>query len=169
MHVGRRNTMPYSLGLGHSLNLPFGIMSTVNKERKYRNHVTACSIASQPAAGALLSDVSTKLPAHWCSVRNVRGEISRLKGDYFRNMVCSIISSIDKLPNIFLKSKCFSLTKCKVKRRECLNMEVGVISGPSFRGDTLNFLGWWFKLLLLKWFWLLYDKMFLLVRKMGEI
>lgn len=37
--------MPYSLRLGHSFNLPFGIMNTVNKERKYRNHVTACSIA----------------------------------------------------------------------------------------------------------------------------
>lgn len=45
IHVGKRNTMPYSLGLGHSFNLPFGIMNTVNKERKYRNHVTACSIA----------------------------------------------------------------------------------------------------------------------------
>lgn len=45
-------------------------------------------------------------------------------------------------------------------------MEVGMISGPSFRGDTLKLLGWWFKLLLdLS----LYGKMILLVRKMGKI
>lgn len=81
-------------------------------------------------------------------------------------MVCSIISSIDKLPNIFLKSKCFSLAKCKVERRECFNMEVGVISGPSFRGDTLTLLGWWFKLLL---FLSLCVKLILLVRKMGKM
>lgn len=37
--------MLYSLGLGHSFNLPFGILKAVNKERKYRNHVTACSTA----------------------------------------------------------------------------------------------------------------------------
>lgn len=81
-------------------------------------------------------------------------------------MVCSIISSIDKLPSIFLKSKCFSLAKQKVKRRERFSVELGVISGPSFRGDTSTLLSCWFKLLLYS---SLCVKIILLVRKMGKI
>lgn len=45
-------------------------------------------------------------------------------------------------------------------------MEVGVISGPSLRGDTLNLLGWWLKLPL---YLSPYGKITLLVRKMGKI